>query len=79
MSLQMWFNGTHYVVATSAQEAFDLIQDLEDSPDDFNEDDWDCLDAETPVTFCTSHDVVTRTSKEWVSLRGKGYFCSTEY
>lgn len=51
-TLKMWFNGTHYVVATSAQEAFDLVQDFEDSTDDFNEDDWECL---TSVTFCKGY------------------------
>ena len=81
--LQLWTNGSDFVIAESSSAAHALMKASEFGHDyDGDPSDWTIYDRPTFTYWKDDHpgdDDTTKTVNRWISERGRGYFASSEF
>ena len=84
--LQVFSNGTEFVIAESVSEAISLLPypaeetyDDEWGPEPMNGKFSIWLDFDGEVAEHGTGDLIEHNWREWIDTFGKGYLCTTEY
>jgi hypothetical protein len=69
-----------YVVATSVEEAKELMSKAFDDVEEYLETEYIQVPDDKELTINSDDEgLLTHTCAEWCKINGKGFLCSTEY